>query len=133
MKMDIQVAHDMVRIDTTVVGLEELDELIARLQRIREVLHSGRAAWRECSANAFIEECENERISYREGFDRLVALIERAWWWQWRQADWASRSRSAIRDDDPTAAREYASEAGPVAKSPKDRMKSWTDPFFRLC
>jgi hypothetical protein len=44
MKMDIQVAHNTVRIDATVVGLEELDEFIARLQRIREVLHSRRAA-----------------------------------------------------------------------------------------
>jgi hypothetical protein len=29
------------------------------------------------SANAFIEWCERERMSYREGFDRLVALIDR--------------------------------------------------------
>ena len=28
------------------------------------------------SANAFIEWCERERMSYREGFDRLVAKIE---------------------------------------------------------
>lgn len=28
------------------------------------------------SANAFIEWCECERMSYREGFDRLVAKIE---------------------------------------------------------
>ena len=27
------------------------------------------------SANAFIEWCERERMSYREGFDRLVARI----------------------------------------------------------
>lgn len=27
------------------------------------------------SANAFIEWCEQERMSYREGFDRLVAKI----------------------------------------------------------
>ena len=27
------------------------------------------------SANAFIEWCERERMSYREGFDRLVAKI----------------------------------------------------------
>jgi hypothetical protein len=44
MKMDIQVAHDTVRIDAAAVGLDELDELIARLQRIREVLRPGRAA-----------------------------------------------------------------------------------------
>lgn len=30
------------------------------------------------SANEFIEWCERERMSYREGFDRLVAKIERA-------------------------------------------------------
>ena len=30
------------------------------------------------SANAFIEWCERERMSYREGFDRLVAKIEQA-------------------------------------------------------
>ena len=32
------------------------------------------------SANAFIEFCERERerVSYREGFDRLVALIDKA-------------------------------------------------------
>lgn len=30
------------------------------------------------SANAFIEWCEQERMSYREGFDRLVAKIERS-------------------------------------------------------
>ncbi|GJD53880.1 hypothetical protein OPKNFCMD_6659 [Methylobacterium crusticola] len=28
------------------------------------------------SANAFIEWCERERMSYREGFDRLVAKID---------------------------------------------------------
>lgn len=28
------------------------------------------------SANAFIEWCEQERMSYREGFDRLVGKIE---------------------------------------------------------
>jgi hypothetical protein len=44
--LDVQVAHDTVRIDATIVGLEELDELIARLQRIREVLRTGRAAVR---------------------------------------------------------------------------------------
>jgi hypothetical protein len=27
---------------------------------------------------ALIEWCERERMSYREGFDRLVALIDRA-------------------------------------------------------
>jgi hypothetical protein len=41
-KMDIQVAHDTVRIDVMVVGIEELDELIERLQHIREVLRTGR-------------------------------------------------------------------------------------------
>ena len=30
------------------------------------------------SANAFIEWCERERMSYREGFDRLVAKIGKA-------------------------------------------------------
>src|ERR1700712_3691851 len=30
------------------------------------------------SANAFIEWCEHERMSYREGFDRLVAKIGQA-------------------------------------------------------
>jgi hypothetical protein len=30
------------------------------------------------SANAFIEWCERERMSYREGFDRLIALIDKA-------------------------------------------------------
>ena len=30
------------------------------------------------SANAFIEWCERERMSYREGFDRLVSKIEQA-------------------------------------------------------
>ena len=30
------------------------------------------------SANRFIAWCEDERISYREGFDRLVKLIDKA-------------------------------------------------------
>jgi hypothetical protein len=41
-KMDIQVAHDTIHIDVTVVGIEELDEFIERLQHIREVLRTGR-------------------------------------------------------------------------------------------
>ena len=30
------------------------------------------------AAKRFIEWCEQERVSYREGFDRLVALIDQA-------------------------------------------------------
>jgi hypothetical protein len=30
------------------------------------------------SGNRFIEWCERERLTYREGFDRLVALIDKA-------------------------------------------------------
>ncbi len=30
------------------------------------------------SANAFIEWCESERMSYREGFDRLIGFKEKA-------------------------------------------------------
>jgi hypothetical protein len=30
-------------------------------------------------ADAFIEWCEREQMSYREGFDRLVAMIDRVW------------------------------------------------------
>ena len=44
MKMDIQIAHDTVCINVTVVGIEELDKLIERLQRIREVLRTEHAA-----------------------------------------------------------------------------------------
>ncbi len=40
-------------------------------------LHSVSGCVSVRSANAFIEWCERERMSYREGFDRLVSKIER--------------------------------------------------------
>ena len=43
-----------------------------------EPTHSFTARVSVSSANAFIEWCERERMSYREGFDRLVAMIDRA-------------------------------------------------------
>lgn len=43
-----------------------------------EPTHSFTARVSVRSANAFIEWCERERMSYREGFDRLVAMIDRA-------------------------------------------------------
>ena len=49
-----------------------------RKKGAEEPMHSFTARVTVRSANAFIEWCERERMSYREGFDRLVALIDRA-------------------------------------------------------
>ena len=49
-----------------------------RKKGVEEPTHSFTARVTVRSANAFIEWCERERMSYREGFDRLVALIDRA-------------------------------------------------------
>lgn len=43
-----------------------------------EPTHSFTARVSVRSANAFVEWCERERMSYREGFDRLVAKIGEA-------------------------------------------------------
>lgn len=43
-----------------------------------EPTHSFTARVSVRSANAFVDWCERERMSYREGFDRLVAKIGQA-------------------------------------------------------
>ncbi len=61
-------------------GFVERNPIMPRKRRrpVEEPTYSFTARVSVRSANAFIEWCESERISYREGFDRLVALIERA-------------------------------------------------------
>ena len=61
-------------------GFVERNPLVPRKRRkpVDEPTHSFTARVSVRSANRFIEWCEQERISYREGFDRLVALIDRA-------------------------------------------------------
>ncbi len=61
-------------------GFVERNPVVPRKRRrpVDEPTHSFTARVSVRSANAFIEWCERERISYREGFDRLVGLIDRA-------------------------------------------------------
>lgn len=61
-------------------GFVERNAIMPRKRRkpVDEPTHSFTARVSVRSANAFIEWCERERISYREGFDRLVVLIDRA-------------------------------------------------------
>jgi hypothetical protein len=61
-------------------GFVERNPVVPRKRRrpVDEPTHSFTARVSVRSANAFIEWCERERISYREGFDRLVDLIDRA-------------------------------------------------------
>jgi hypothetical protein len=61
-------------------GFVERNPVTPRKRRrpVEEPTYSFTARVSVRSANAFIEWCERERISYREGFDKLVALIDRA-------------------------------------------------------
>jgi hypothetical protein len=61
-------------------GFVERNPVVPRKRRksVEEPTHSFTARVSVRSANAFIEWCERERMSYREGFDRLVALINKA-------------------------------------------------------
>jgi hypothetical protein len=61
-------------------GFVERNPVTPRKRRkgVDEPTHSFTARVTVRSANAFIEWCEQERMSYREGFDRLVGLIDRA-------------------------------------------------------
>jgi hypothetical protein len=61
-------------------GFVERNPVVPRKRRkgVDEPTHSFTARVTVRSANTFIEWCERERMSYREGFDRLVALIDRA-------------------------------------------------------
>jgi hypothetical protein len=61
-------------------GFVERNPVVPRKRRkpVEEPTHSFTARVSVRSANVFIEWCERERMSYREGFDRLVALIDRA-------------------------------------------------------
>ena len=61
-------------------GFVERNPMVPRKRRklVDEPTHSFTARVSVRSANRFIEWCEQERISYREGFDRLVALIDQA-------------------------------------------------------
>ncbi len=61
-------------------GFVERNPVVPRKRRrpVEEPTYSFTARVSVRSANAFIEWCERERVSYREGFDRLVALIDKA-------------------------------------------------------
>jgi hypothetical protein len=61
-------------------GFIERNPVTPRRRRrpVEEPTYSFTARVSVRSANAFIEWCERERLSYREGFDRLVALIDQA-------------------------------------------------------
>jgi hypothetical protein len=61
-------------------GFVERNPVVPRKRRkpVEEPTHSFTARVSVRSANAFIEWCERERMSYREGFDRLVSLIDKA-------------------------------------------------------
>ena len=61
-------------------GFVERNPVVPRRRRrpVEEPTYSFTARVSVRSANAFIEWCERERISYREGFDRLVSLIDKA-------------------------------------------------------
>jgi hypothetical protein len=60
-------------------GFVERNPVTPRKRRkgVDEPMHSFTARVTVRSANAFIEWCERERMSYREAFDRLVAMIDR--------------------------------------------------------
>ncbi len=61
-------------------GFVERNPVVPRKRRrpVEEPTYSFTARVSVRSANAFIEWCERERVSYREGFDRLVGLIDKA-------------------------------------------------------
>jgi hypothetical protein len=61
-------------------GFVDRTRLAPRKRRkpVEEPMHSFTARVTVRSADRFIEWCEEERISYREGFERLVALIPQA-------------------------------------------------------
>jgi hypothetical protein len=61
-------------------GFIDRNPIVPRKRRkpVDEPTHSFTARVSVRAANKFIEWCEQERISYREGFDRLVALIDQA-------------------------------------------------------
>ena len=61
-------------------GFVERNPVVPRKRRkpVEEPTHSFTARVSVRSANVFIEWCERERMSYREGFDRLVTLIDKA-------------------------------------------------------
>src|SRR3954453_16601554 len=61
-------------------GFIDRTPIVPRKRRkpVDEPTHSFTAWVSVRAANKFIEWCEQERISYREGFDRLVALIDQA-------------------------------------------------------
>ena len=61
-------------------GFVERNPLVPRKRRmpVDEPIHSFTARVSVRAADRFIEWCERERISYREGFDRLVASIDKA-------------------------------------------------------
>jgi hypothetical protein len=61
-------------------GFVERNPMVPRKRRkpVDEPTHSFTARVSVRAADRFIEWCERERISYREGFDRLVALIDKA-------------------------------------------------------
>jgi hypothetical protein len=61
-------------------GFVERNPVTPRKRRrpVEEPTYSFTARVSVRSANAFIEWCERERLSYREGFDRLVARIDQA-------------------------------------------------------
>src|ERR1700712_5428184 len=60
-------------------GFVERTPVVPRKRRkpVSEATYSFTARVSVRSANRFIEWCEQERLSYREGFDRLVVLIDR--------------------------------------------------------
>jgi hypothetical protein len=74
-----QIAPAPVRAIAEAHGFVERNPVTPRKRRkgVDEPTHSFTARVTVRSANAFIEWCERERMSYREGFDRLVALINR--------------------------------------------------------
>jgi hypothetical protein len=49
-----------------------------RQRGTEEAVHSFTMRVRVEASNRFVDWCERERISYREGFDRLMALIDKA-------------------------------------------------------
>ena len=61
-------------------GFVERNPMVPHKRRkpVEEPTYSFTARVSVRSANAFIEWCERERMSYREGFDRLVSLIDKA-------------------------------------------------------
>ena len=61
-------------------GFVERNPVVPRRRRkpVEEPTYSFTARVSVRAVDRFIEWCEQERISYREGFDRLVALIDKA-------------------------------------------------------